>query len=156
MALPPRILIVMEHDPHGVGEAQHGFGPIACTHTEHRNGIAQPCKDVAHREPNLRPLWPWKGWNMDELIAQFEKNATEVVRVSLTEYRKRKLVDVRVYYSDDEGQYRPTKKGLSLSLDAYTYFKRPLAALDKPPQERDLISPEELADIPTVEADEER
>ena len=48
---------------------------------------------------------------MDELIAQFEKNATEVVRVSLTEYRKRKLVDVRVYYSDDEGQYRPTKRG---------------------------------------------
>ena len=27
------------------------------------------------------------------------ENATEVVRVSLTEYRKRKLVDVRVYYS---------------------------------------------------------
>lgn len=156
MALPPRILIVVKHDPHGVGEAQHGFAPIAWTNTEHRNGIAQPCKDVAHREPNLRLLWPWKGWNMDELIAQFEKNATEVVRVSLTEYRKRKLVDVRVYYSDDEGQYRPTKKGVSLSLDVYPDFKRALAALEKTLLERDLISPEELADIPTVEAEEER
>ena len=66
---------------------------------------------------------------MDELIAQFEKNATEVVRVSLTEYRKRKLVDVRVYYSDDEGQYRPT--GVSLSLEVYPDFKRALAALEK-------------------------
>ena len=68
---------------------------------------------------------------MDELIAQFEKNATEVVRVSLTEYRKRKLVDVRVYYSDDEGEYRPTKKGVSLSLEVYPDFKRALAALEK-------------------------
>ena len=93
---------------------------------------------------------------MDELIAQFEKNATEVVRVSLTEYRKRKLVDVRVYYSDDEGQYRPTKKGVSLSLEVYPDFKRALTALEKTLLERDLISPEELADLPTVEADEER
>ena len=68
---------------------------------------------------------------MDELIAQFEKNATEVVRVSLTEYRKRQFIDVRIYYSDDEGQYRPTKKGVSLSPEVYPDFKRALAALEK-------------------------
>jgi phosphoglycolate phosphatase-like HAD superfamily hydrolase len=113
-------------------------------------------KGIAHREPDLRPSWLWKGLNMDELIAQFEKNATEVVRVSLTEYRKRKLVDVRVYYSDDEGQYRPTKKGVSLSLEVYPDFKRALEALEKILLERDLISPEELADIPAVEVDEGR
>ena len=91
---------------------------------------------------------------MDELIAQFEKNATEVVRVSLTEYRGRKLVDVRVYYTDDEGQYRPTKKGVSLSLDVYPDFKRALVALDKILLERELLSPEDLADMPAVEVDE--
>jgi hypothetical protein len=91
---------------------------------------------------------------MDELIAQFEKNATEVVRVSLTEYRGRKLVDMRVYYSDDEGQYRPTKKGVSLSLDAYPDFKRALAALEKILLERDMLSLEDLADMPAVEVDE--
>ena len=92
---------------------------------------------------------------MDELIAQFEKNATEVVRVSLTEYRGRKLVDVRVYYSDDEGQYRPTKKGVSLSVDVYPDFRRALVELEKILLERDLISPEDLADVPAVEVDEE-
>jgi hypothetical protein len=92
---------------------------------------------------------------MDELIAQFEKNATEVVRVSLTEYRGHKLVDVRVYYSDDEGQYRPTKKGVSLSVDVYPDFKRALVELEKILLERDLISPEDLADVPAVEVDEE-
>ena len=91
---------------------------------------------------------------MDELIAQFEKNATEVVRVSLTEYRGRKLLDVRVYYSDDEGQYRPTKKGVSLSVDVYPDFKRALLELEKILLERDLISPEDLADVPAVEVDE--
>ena len=91
---------------------------------------------------------------MDELIAQFEKNATEVVRVSLTEYRGRKLVDVRVYYSDGEGQYHPTKKGVSLSVDVYPDFKRALLELEKILLERDLISPEDLADVPAVEVDE--
>jgi Transcriptional Coactivator p15 (PC4) len=91
---------------------------------------------------------------MDELIAQFEKNATEVVRVSLTEYRGRKLVDVRVHYTDDEGQYRPTKKGVSLSLEIYPDFKRALAVLEKILLERELLSPEDLADMPAVEVDE--
>ena len=91
---------------------------------------------------------------MDELIEQFEKNATEVVRVSLTEYRGRKLVDVRVYYADNEGQYRPTKKGVSLSVDVYPDFKRAMLALEKILLERDLISPEDLADVSTVDVDE--
>ena len=91
---------------------------------------------------------------MDELIEQFDKNATEVVRVSLTEYRGRKLVDVRVYYSDSEGQYRPTKKGVSLSVDVYPDFKRALLVLEKILLERGLISPEDLADVSAVDADE--
>ena len=91
---------------------------------------------------------------MDELIEQFEKNATEVVRVSLTEYRGRKLVDVRVYYSDSEGQYRPTKKGVALSVDVYPDFKRAMLALEKILLERDLLSPEDLADESAVDVDE--
>lgn len=91
---------------------------------------------------------------MDELIAQFEKNATEVVRVSLTEYHGRKLVDVRVYYSDDAGAYRPTRKGISLSVDVYPELKRALRALEKVLLARDLISADELADVSAVEIDE--
>ena len=91
---------------------------------------------------------------MDELIEQFEKNATEVVRVSLTEYRGRKLVDVRVYYADNEGQYRPTKKGVSLSVDVYPDFKRAMRALENILLERDLLSPEDLADVSAVDADD--
>jgi predicted phosphoadenosine phosphosulfate sulfurtransferase len=91
---------------------------------------------------------------MDEVITQFEKNATEVVRVSLTEFRGHKLIDMRVYYSDDEGQYRPTKKGVSLSVSLYTDFKQAIQALEKTLLERKLITPEELEDASLVEADD--
>ena len=92
---------------------------------------------------------------MDELIAQFEKNATEVVRVSLTEYRGRQLVDVRVYYCDDAGQYRPTKKGVSLNVEVYPELKSALLALEKLLLERDLLSPEDLAEVSAVEVRQE-
>ena len=91
---------------------------------------------------------------MDELIAQFEKNATEVVRVSLTEYRGRKLVDMRVYYSDDAGEYRPTKKGVSLSVEVYPDLKRALLELEKVLLERAIISADDLTDVSTVDVDE--
>jgi hypothetical protein len=91
---------------------------------------------------------------MDEVIAQFEKNATEVIRVSLAEYRGRKLIDVRVYYSDDEGQYRPTKKGVSLTAERYTDFKRALLTLERVLLERNLITQSDLEDAALAEADE--
>ena len=92
---------------------------------------------------------------MDEIIAQFEKNATEVVRVSLSEYRGHKLFDVRVYYSDDEGQYKPTRKGVSLSVNLYTDFKRAMVAVEKILLDNNLITPEDLEDTAVAEADKE-
>ena len=92
---------------------------------------------------------------MDEVIAQFEKNATEVVRISLTEFRGHKLIDMRVYYSDDEGQYRPTKKGVSISVDLYTDFKRAIYALEKTLLELKLVTPEELEDASLVEVEDD-
>jgi hypothetical protein len=92
---------------------------------------------------------------MDEVIAQFEKNATEVVRVSLSEYRGHKLFDVRVYYSDDEGQYKPTRKGVSLSVNLYTDFKRAMLALEKILLDNNLITQADLEDAAVAEADKE-
>lgn len=91
---------------------------------------------------------------MDEVIAQFEKNATEVLRISLTEYRGRQLLDARVYYSDDEGQYRPTKKGVSLAVSLYPEFKQAMLVLEKVLLERKLITQEEIDDACLAEAEE--
>ena len=51
------------------------------------------------------------------LIAEIEKNSTERIRVTVTEYKGHKFIDCRVYYEDNQGEWRPTKKGISLNLE---------------------------------------
>jgi len=53
----------------------------------------------------------------DREIWSFKKNAEETVRVSLTEYKGHKLLDLRVYVEAQTGQQIPTRKGLCLSRD---------------------------------------
>ena len=88
---------------------------------------------------------------MDELIAQFEKNATEVVRVSLTEFRGRKLIDLRVYYTDDDGEYRPTRKGIAISVDGYPEFRNAIARLDKVLLDQKLVTADDIEDALVLE-----
>ena len=52
---------------------------------------------------------------MDDIIADIGKNAIERVRVRLTEYAGHRLVDARVYFEANNGEWVPTKKGLALS-----------------------------------------
>lgn len=52
-------------------------------------------------------------------VFEFDKNSVEKVRVSLTVYKGHELVDIRVYYKNDAGEFLPTRKGLSLSVDLF-------------------------------------
>ncbi|HXH11420.1 MAG TPA: transcriptional coactivator p15/PC4 family protein [Alphaproteobacteria bacterium] len=56
---------------------------------------------------------------MEALVARIAKNPTEEVRVSFTSYRGYDLVDIRVYFQDEQGEWRPTKRGVSLSVDSF-------------------------------------
>ena len=76
---------------------------------------------------------------MEEMISSFEKNALEEVRVSLTEYRGHQLIDLRVYYLSADGEPRPTKKGLALSVGLYPELKESLAKLEQVLKERGLL-----------------
>lgn len=49
------------------------------------------------------------------LIAELEKNQKEKIRIEITEYRGHKFCDVRVYFEDEQGTWRPTKKGIALN-----------------------------------------
>ena len=46
---------------------------------------------------------------------EIPKNTQETIRFQITEYRGERYADVRVYYRDEGGELRPTKKGLTLS-----------------------------------------
>jgi hypothetical protein len=52
---------------------------------------------------------------MNAPIDSFKRNATEEVRATLRTFRG-KNVDVRVYYLD-EGEFKPTKKGINISVE---------------------------------------
>jgi hypothetical protein len=52
-----------------------------------------------------------------KIIHAFPKNPIEEIRVSLTVFKKKQYIDLRVYYKGDDGEYHPSKKGLTLSLD---------------------------------------
>jgi hypothetical protein len=80
---------------------------------------------------------------VDELISSFEKNALEEVRVSLTEYRGRQLIDLRVYYITAEGEPRPTKKGVAISVELYPELKEALAKLDQTLKDKGLLQDSE-------------
>lgn len=48
-------------------------------------------------------------------IGEVEKNSQEVIKVNLQNYEGTDLVDVRTYWENDEGNWIPTKKGISLT-----------------------------------------
>lgn len=52
-----------------------------------------------------------------EQIAEVQKNVKERIQIIVTEYHGHKFVDCRVYSEDDNGAWRPTKKGIALNGD---------------------------------------
>ena len=74
---------------------------------------------------------------MSEVIASFEKNSMEEVRVSLTEFKGKELIDVRVYYQPEDGEEkRPTKKGITISPEKFPELKKAILALEKALQQQ--------------------
>ncbi len=56
----------------------------------------------------------------NQVLHEFQKNASEVVRASLGEYNGKDYLHLRVFYKAPEdrgGEFHPTKKGLTLSVD---------------------------------------
>ncbi|MDD3460449.1 transcriptional coactivator p15 [Mesotoga sp. SC_3PWM13N19] len=48
-------------------------------------------------------------------LTDIKRNDTEIVRVSKREFKGHEFLDLRIYYQDDEGDYKPTKKGITIN-----------------------------------------
>jgi len=48
-----------------------------------------------------------------------KKNSREEVRVSVDEIYGRKVINIRVYYKTDAGDWAPGRQGLALAVDRY-------------------------------------
>ena len=56
------------------------------------------------------------------VVYEFQKNAGEVVRFSSTNYKGHDLLDIRAYFEDESGTWRPTKKGITVSVELIDDF----------------------------------
>lgn len=53
------------------------------------------------------------------VVAKFEKNSREEVWVSIDDFRGKKLINLRVHYRSETGDWLPGKQGLALSVERY-------------------------------------
>jgi hypothetical protein len=82
---------------------------------------------------------------MSETISQITKNARETVLLSLSEFKGRRLIDIRVHVpGEQEGEWVPTRKGVSLAVTLYPAFKQALAQLEQALIQKGLLDPEDL------------
>ncbi len=51
------------------------------------------------------------------LIGEIERNRTEKIRIELSNYRGKDFISVRIYFLADNGEWRPTKKGVTVRPD---------------------------------------
>lgn len=61
---------------------------------------------------------------MDEIdrgncIAWFEKNSKDEFRAYISEYRGKPYINIRVFYRDDLGNWKPGKQGITIAVDRY-------------------------------------
>lgn len=59
----------------------------------------------------------------EKIIKEIDKNSLERIVVSLRNYRDKNLIDIRTYFQNDEGKWKPTRKGISLDTGHYNDLK---------------------------------
>lgn len=51
------------------------------------------------------------------ILAEIEKNPVEKIMITLSEFKKKKYVDLRIYFMNDDMEWKPTKKGVTIAPD---------------------------------------
>jgi hypothetical protein len=67
----------------------------------------------------------------DKVVASFKRNPTEEVRAGIKEFKGRTYIDLRIYYMDDQGEWKPTRKGISLATDFMPELKKAVDSIEK-------------------------
>lgn len=82
---------------------------------------------------------------MSDVIAKVTKNARETIFFSLSEFRGHRLIDIRVHVpGDQEDEWVPTRKGVSLAVGLYPEIKQALAQVEEALLAHKLLDPEDL------------
>ncbi len=71
-------------------------------------------------------------------VASFQKNSQEEFRFTITSFRGNDYADIRIYYEND-GDFLPSRKGITISPDAWKEFRTCLDTLESELRERNLL-----------------
>ena len=76
-----------------------------------------------------------------------EKNSRESLVIKQTEFKGVKLVDVRVFYKDENGDLKPTKKGVSVRLEQLDALIKALSEVSAAAREQEPAEENETAAV---------
>jgi hypothetical protein len=76
-----------------------------------------------------------------KLLHEFKRNSEETLRVSLSTFKGRTYVDIRLFYSDANEELQPTKKGVTITPELWDEFRAGIAAADEALQKGNLWHP---------------
>lgn len=57
------------------------------------------------------------------LIKDLDRGRGEVLRIEVSEYKGKKNLNLRIWYTDKDGNLKPTQKGVTISPESYEEFK---------------------------------
>jgi len=76
-----------------------------------------------------------------KVIHEFKRNAEETLRISLSNFKGRTYVDIRLFYEDANGELAPTKKGVTVTPELWDEFRKGVADAEVLLQEKNLWHP---------------
>ena len=82
---------------------------------------------------------------MNELIAKINRSDKDDIRISLSDFKGKKYIDIRSYFEVEKDQERmPTKKGVTFSVNLYPEFRKAIRTLEDVLLKKGLIDKEDL------------
>ena len=76
---------------------------------------------------------------MSEVIGEMEKGWNEKIVFSISDFKGKTYANIRIYYEDDESEWKPTKKGVTVSLDSFKEFKELVDQMETHLRDKNLI-----------------
>jgi len=62
------------------------------------------------------------------LVRAIDKGLGNRIHIRISEFRERDYLDIRNYYEDDAGEWKPTRKGIAIPVEFYDDLMDALAA----------------------------
>ena len=73
---------------------------------------------------------------MGQVIADIGKNSREIIRVEVSEFKGKELINLRIWYQTYDGGYKPTQKGITLDLSQYEELEKAIAKIGQYVEDR--------------------